>query len=699
MNVTTIGGGPGGLYASLLLKRSHPDWDVTVYERNPQGVTYGWGIVFPNRTLSNLADADPPSHEAITETFERWDPFDIVTDDDHFRCGGNTFASMMRTDLLAVLEERCRDVGVELEYETEIADPAAVAAEADLCIAADGIHSHTREVFADEFGTEIEQGRARFSWFGTDAEFEALTHIFVENEDGLWCAHTYPGPTSTFIIDCDVETWERSGVADMTETEYLPYLEDVFADHLNGHSIQSQQDQWRRFQTVTNDIWHHDNVVLVGDAAHTAHYSIGSGTTLAMEDAIGLMEAFETNDELDAALAAYESARKPFVETLLSAAERSRVHFEDIERYYDLPSRQFAIHHLTRSGRLTYGSLQRRDPTFTDAFDEWFAERTPVDTKRRPPARQPVRLADTVIANRYVRVLEPTSSADEGTPSTAQLSAFTAAADEEPGVLLTEPLAVAQAGRPTIGSPGLYTEDHVDTWADAIDTVLDEVTAGAHLTHAGASGGREPRVFGHGGLTEREPTWSPRLSDEYPVHPRSFERTAMDADDRNAVVEDFVAAARRADDAGFEYVQLQAAAPSLLSRFLTASGVPFEDRVEFVRTVVADVADALPARTPLGVTVPVSDGDGRGLSLKEAFGAVRELSEAGCDVVAPVAASTGERGLAEKGPSDFSDDIRNEVEVSTLATAPAASADKVNTLVATGRADLCAVQGTPFRDG
>jgi anthraniloyl-CoA monooxygenase len=699
MNVATIGGGPGGLYASLLLKRSHPDWDVTVYEQNPPGVTYGWGIVFPNRTLSNLADADPPSHEAITEAFDRWDPFDIVTDDNHFRCGGNTFASMMRTDLLAVLEERCREVGVELEYETEITDPGTLAENADLCIVADGIHSHARGVFDDKFGTEITQGSARFSWFGTDKQFEALTHIFVENEDGIWCAHTYPGPTSTFIIDCDAETWERSGISGMTEDEYLAYLEDVFAEHLDGHAIQSQQDRWQQFQTVTNEDWYYENTVLVGDAAHTAHYSIGSGTTLAMEDAIGLLEAFETHDEIDAALSAYEAARKPFVETLLSAAERSRVHFENIDRYYDLPARQFAIHHLTRSGRLTYGSLQRRDPSFMDAFDEWFAEWTPGDAETRSPARQPVRLADTVLSNRFVRVLEPMLSANEGTPSDAQLSAFTAAAEERPGLLLTEPLAVAPEGRPTIGSPGLYTTDHVTAWTNAITAAPEAVTVGVNLVHAGVSGGQEPKVLGYSDLTERESMWAPRISDDYPVHPRSFQVAEMSTDDRDAIVDDFVAAARRADDAGFEYVQLQAISPSILSQFLTASDIPFEDRVQFVRTVVDAVTNVLPAATPLGVTVPVSDRDQQGLSVEETFAAVRKLSAVGCDIVAPVDAAAKKRDLAEKGPSDFSDIIRNEVGVRTLSTVPTASDDKVNTLVATGRADLCVLQRSLVTDG
>lgn len=698
MKINTIGGGPGGLYTSLLLKNSHPNWDVTLYEQNPPGITYGWGIVFPKRTLSKLAKADPPSHEAITETFELWDPFDIVCEDEHFRCGGNTFASMMRTDLLSVLNERCREVGVEMQYETEITDPAAVADDADLCIVADGIHSRTREQFADEFGTAITQGTARFSWFGTDKQFDALTHIFVENEDGIWCAHTYPGPTSTFIVDCDAETWERSGIAEMSENEYLAYLEDIFADHLDGHAIRSQQDRWRTFQTVYNENWYHDNMVLVGDAAHTAHYSIGSGTTLAMEDGIGLMEAFKEHDDIDTALAAYEAARKPFVETLLSAAERSRLHFEDIERYYDLPSRQFAVHHLTRSGRLTYGSLKRRGPAFTDAFDEWFAEQTPGDAETRPPAQQPVRLADTVVSNRIVRALEPTSSADDGTPSSTQLSAFASAADEEPGLLLTEPLAVAPEGRPTVGSPGMYADDHASVWSDTVTAVPDDITAGIHLIHAGASGGREPQAFGHGEPTERESAWAPRLSDEYPDHPRSFQVAEMDSKKRDAVVDDFVAAARRADNAGFEYVQVQAASSSVLSQYLTASDRSLEERVRFIRRVVDGVTDALPAEMPLGMTVPVSDRDERGLSLDEAFAAVSELSAAGCDIVAPVNVTTGERDLAKKGPSDFSDDIRNEVDIATMATAPTASADKVNTLVATGRADLCVVQGSPYSD-
>lgn len=695
MNVNTIGGGPGGLYASLLLKRTHPDWDVTVYEQNPPDVTYGWGIVFPNRTISNLAEADGPSHEAITEAFERWDPFDIYYEGEHYRCGGNTFASMMRTDLLNVLQERCREVGVELQFETEITDPGALAADSDLCLVADGIHSNTRDAFADEFGTNIADGEARFSWFGTEKDFEALTHIFVENEDGIWCAHTYPSPTSTFIVDCDAETWERSGLEDASESEYMAYLEDVFSEYLDGHSLLSQQDRWRTFETITNENWHHDNMVLLGDAAHTAHYSIGSGTTLAMEDAIGLMEAFNEHDNVETALSAYEASRKPFSKKLLSAAERSRIHFEDIRRYDDLPGQQFAIHHLTRSGRLTYGSLQRRDPDFMQAFDKWFATATPGDTTTRPPAYQPVTIGDLEIANRFTRPLEPTYSAADGVPSEAQRSTFAAAAAEEPGLLLTEPLAVAPEGRQTDGSPGLYTDEHSDIWSTAVASVPDTVAVGARLSHAGMNGAREPDLFSASGVTERESTWAPRLTEEYPARPAQFAPEALSEDEKADIVDDFVTAAHRAADAGFGYLQLDAGPETLLGDILSQGDAPLDDRMELPVAVVEAVSDMWPASKPLGVSLPVVDANSGGLKLNTAFEVVSQLETAGCDVVVPIDAATGSRAVDQKGASDFSDDIRNETGVQTIATAATSSLDKINTLVATGRADLCTFTRMP----
>jgi anthraniloyl-CoA monooxygenase len=689
MKVNTIGGGPGGLYASLLLKKNHPDWDVTVYEQNPPGVTYGWGIVFPNRALPNLAEADPPSHEAIQDTFNHWEPFDIFYRGERYRSGGHAFASMMRTDLLAVLQERCRELDVDLQFETEITDPTSIASEADLCIVADGINSATRDAYSDEFETDIVKGTAQFSWFGTEQQFDALTHIFVENDDGIWSAHTYPGRVSTFIIDCDAETWKRSGVADMSEDEYHEYFEDVFAEYLDGHELLSQQDRWRTFQTVRNGSWSHDNMVLVGDAAHTAHYSIGSGTTLALEDGIGLMEAFESHDDVDDALTAYERSRKPIVESLMAAAERSRIHFEDIRRYFDLPAQRFVLHHLTRSGRLTYGSLQRRDASLTGAFDEWFAEQTPGDDVARPPAQQPLRLGSTDVANRYVRTVGPTATAEDGIPSPSQCAALDVAAMDAPGLLLTEPLAVSASGRPSTASPGIYTSEHAEVWADTIGGIDDSVTVGAHLVHAGTASGREAPAFDFDEASPREDTWAPRRSDSFPTPPRAFDPEAMGGEQRETVREQFTDAARRADDAGFDYLQIHGSSNTLLGQTMVTQSEPVDDRTAFTRSVVEAVRTAWPGDKPLGFTLPVSNRTPSGLSLDDAFTVATAVTDAGCDLVAPVDVANDKQDPAEYGPSDYSDAIRNELEVPTMATVPTTSVNKVNTLVATGRADLC----------
>lgn len=715
MQVHTVGGGPGGLYASLLLKQERPDWEVVVHERNPADVTYGWGIVFPSRTLSNLEAADPASHRAITEAFTRWEPFDTWVGGERYRMGGHTFASMMRTDLLAILQERCREVGVDLRFEDEVTDPQALAAEADLLLAADGIHSPTREAYAAELGTELVQGTARFSWFGTDADFEALSHIFVENDDGIWCAHTYPGPTSTFIVDCDAETWANSGLAEADEATYLAYLEDAFADHLDGQPLRSEQDRWRRFTTVTNERWHHGNVALVGDAAHTAHYSIGSGTTMAMEDAIGLARAFADHDDRERALTAYERSRKPAAQTLQRAGERSRVHFEHIRRFFDQPGRQFTVHHLTRSGRLTYGSLRRRDPGFVAAHEREFAARAPggpsdsaaVDDPA-PPRAQPFDLRDLRLANRAVAPCPPTSSAVDGAPDATQVEALAARATRGASLVLAEPLAVDPDGRHTRGSPGLYEDAHADAWREGVEGVdSSDVATGAVLTHAGRRAGEQPgSVAGLGG--GRGVDESPAAPSPVGPSPVAYDDgwptpTPMDRDAMAGVRSAFVAAAERADAAGFDLLVIDAGGGSLLSQFLSPLanrredeyGGPLENRVRFPGEVVGAVRETWPDGKPLGVRLQARDRAPGGLTLEDAFTAAADLDDRGVDLVAPVAGGQVPHETPDelRGPLWDSDDLRHEVGVPTLSTGSATTADDLDTAVGTARADLCAFDG------
>ncbi|QLG61262.1 oxidoreductase [Halorarum salinum] len=714
MDVATIGGGPGGLYASLLLKRTHPDWTVTVHERNPPDVTYGWGIVLPKRTLSKLAEADGPSHDAIDGTATRWEPFDLYYGGERYRSHGHTFLSMMRTDLLALLQERCAEVGVELVFDHAVEDPDALAADADLVIAADGIHSGTREAFADEFGAETIDGETRFSWFGTDADFEALSHIFVENDDGIWCAHTYPGETSTFIVDCDRETWTNARLDERPEEEYLAYLEDVFADHLDGHDLLSQQDKWRTFTTVTNDRWHHGNVVLLGDAAHTAHYSIGSGTTIALEDAIGLADALDGFDgDVESALSAYESERRPASRSLQRAAERSRLHFEHIRRFFDLPGVQFALHHMTRTGRISYASMRRRDPDLVDQFDRWFAAATPGGpdepasvSEPSPPLTRPLDLRGLRLRRRTVSVAGPTTSSVEGAPSDPQLAAFGERAASDAGLAITEPLAVSRDGRITPGSPGLYEDAHADAWRDAVDAA--RAPTGTQLVHAGDRGAVQPRAFALEGPTRRNESWAPRIDDRYPNRPGTFSPGAMTREDLARVKRSFVDATERADDAGFDYLQLQFGNGYLPGSFLSPVtndradeyGGPVADRLRFPLEIAREVRAAWPESKPLGVALQATDWADGGLTLEESFEVGRALVDAGVDLLAPVAGGVSPHESPDdvEGLANYGDHLRNELDVPTMATVGATTADEVNTLVATGRADLCTYYGEPGAD-
>lgn len=703
MDVATIGGGPGGLYASLLLKREHPDWNVTVFERNPADVTYGWGIVLPNRTLENLQAADAPSHEMIVEESTEWEPFDLFFGGQTYRSSGHTFASMLRTDLLTLLQDRCRAVGVELEFECEIDDPAQVTEDADLVIAADGVNSETRRAFADELGTTTVEGETRFSWFGTHADFDALSHIFVENDDGIWCAHTYPGDVSTFIVDCDAETWANARLDQLSESEYLSYLEELFAEHLDGHELLSQVDRWQTFTTVKNDRWSTDNLVLIGDAAHTAHYSIGSGTTMAMEDAIALSNALgETGGDVSRALDQYERERRPIAESLQRAAEQSRIHFEEIRRYYDMEGIQFVMHHLTRSGRLTYDSMSRRDPDLVEEFERWFTRDVQGDSvPPGPPASQPLHVRDVTIPNRAVRVATESGSSTDGLPPEPLLSSVSAHVQAGAGLTMTGPLAVSADGRTTPASPGLYRDEHATAWEPVL--AESETPVGTTLVHAGTTGARQPHRFGFEGAMRRNEAWRTRLTEQYGTPPHAFEPSQLGEREMDRVRDDFVAAARRADAAGFDYVQVHLGGDYLLGSFLSPRTNDREDeyagdlngRLQFPRSVVEAVREVWPDSKPLGAVLQATDWQDGGRTLEESFAVASTLGNCGVDLLAPVVDPIRPYGRESPvhGLANFSDDIRNETGIPTIATAQTTTPDEIDTLVGTARADLCTYDG------
>jgi anthraniloyl-CoA monooxygenase len=640
MRVHIIGGGPGGSYAGLLLKKAFPDWEVTVFEKNAAAATYGWGIVLPEKIYPTLEAADEPSHDRLVDRRTRWEPIDTYHRGERVRCAGYPYTSVMRTEVLEVLQGRCADLGVDVRFETDVSDPARLASEADLLVGADGVHSPTRERFADGFGASVATGRNRFSWFGTDSRFDALSHVYVDTDDGLWHAGAYPGETSTFIVSCAPETYRAAGVEELSPAETRSYLESVFEPYLGDDGLRSKGDRWREFDTVSTDSWVHENVALLGDAAHTAHFTIGSGTRMALADAVALVEGLEAHpDDLAAGLAAYEAERRPAVERLQRAAARSRTFFERVDRYADLDPLPFALLYLTRTGHFSLPSIRDRAPGFVDDLVGWFARTEPrgragtdaVD----PPARQPFDLGGVPLRSRLVARWDGDDRVgDAAAADAADLVDATGA-----GLLLCGPLPVSADDAAGIGSVG------TDGWAGDWRTVTDGLAAatGASLVAARDAG-----------------------------------TTAAD------LAAAYAEGAGRAAAAGFDLLHV---------RPPRGDGDAGEDgrRRETLASVVEAVAAEWPDARPLSVSVPVAAGAAAG-RLDGVAATVEALRPA-----VDACALALDRGEAESAGSpaplyEATGWLRAETGLPTLLLDESYAPDEADGLVGSRRCDLCAVQ-------
>jgi anthraniloyl-CoA monooxygenase len=706
MKINVIGGGPGGLYSSALLKKTHPDWEIDVYERDPADNTYGWGIVFSGSTLRKLREADYKTHEQITEAFAKWDPIDVYHKDSYIRCGGHTFSGLMRADLKDILRERCDELGVNLHWNHNVEDPTSYAEEADLLIGADGLNSPTREAYEEQFKPRVRMGDAKFAWFGTDKPFDVFTFIFRENEHGLWRVHAYPGRKSTFIVECTPETYERAGLDEMSKEEGLAYFEELFSDHLDGYELKSKLYSWRNFPIVKNRTWSHDNICLLGDAAHTAHFSVGSGTKMAMEDAIALHDSFVEKgaDDLTGTLNWYEKERRDSVERIQEAAATSRKYFENTERYIDLPSEQFAFNMLTRSGAITYDELKIRDPEYTDDFDRWFGQHTANSETQRmveePPMFQPLQLRELTIPNRTVFTPGPSSDGATGHPSVNQRQRVVDLAEGGTGLTMTEPLAVSEKGRLHPGTPGIYTDEHAEYWGESVDETGD-APVGAELFHAGRRGATRPRTRALDRPLDGDEAWELLAPSADPYTKRNQTPTPMDDDDLATVREQFAAAATRADDAGFDLLQLNMAHGYLLSSFLSPLtndrddeyGGSFEDRLRYPLAVFDAVDDVWPDEKPLTVKLNATDWRPNGLKVSDAFDISARLAEHGCDLLTVAAGQTtpNDRAKFDRDVlANYSEQIRNEIDVPTMSTNHIKTTDDVNSQIGRATADLCA---------
>lgn len=707
VKIVCIGGGPGGLYFAILMKKARPEATVIVHERNRSGDTFGFGVVFSDATLDRLNDADAPTYKAITSRFYHWDDIDIHYKGQVVRSTGHGFAGLSRQALLGVLEERARELGVELRFESEVKRFADVA-EADLVLVADGANSIIRGELAEHFGPTIDFRPNRFVWLGTTKPFEAFTFYFNETEHGLFQVHAYryEEGRSTFIVECSEETFLKAGLDKVDEDETVAFCEKVFEKELSGHKLIKNRSLWRAFPVIRNKHWHWENAVVIGDAAHTAHFSIGSGTKLAIEDSIALAEAVLAKGSPREALVAYEETRRPTVESFQRAAQVSLEWFEATPRYMSMAPLTFAMSLLTRSLRITHENLKVRDPAFVEEVNRHFAEDAerqsgrPV-SRRLPPMFTPYRLRDMVLANRIVVSPMCQYSAADGTIDDWHLVHLGSRAIGGAGLIITEMTDVDAEGRITPGCAGIYRPEHAAAWRRLTSFVHKHSAAkiAMQIAHAGRKGSTKLMWQGMDEPLE-EGGWPLISASAIPYLPHSPVPKAMDRADMDRVKADFVRSTELAEEAGFDMIELHFAHGYLLASFLSPLtnkrtddyGGPLANRLRYPLEVLSAVRAAWPQQKPLSVRISATDWAAEGNTAADAVSIALALREHGCDIVDVSAGQTVPWAKPVFGrlfQVPFSDQIRHEAGVPTMTVGAISSYADVNSILAAGRADLC----------
>ena len=710
LKVSILGGGPAGLYFAILLKKARPESRIALYERNRANDTFGFGVVFSDQTLDIFRRYDPESHAAILANFAYWDDIAIHFKNEITRVGGNGFCGCSRQTLLRLLQERARALGVELHFEQDITD-LAVFAGSDLIVAADGINSRVRALHQDHFAPSVDVRPNKFVWLGSTRPLDAFTFFFRETEHGVFIAHCYqyePGH-STWVIETDPETWSRAGLADMSEAESARFLERVFAQELDGYPLITNRSLWRNFPMIRNQRWVKDNIVLIGDAKATAHFSIGAGTKLAMEDSIALFEAFrKCGDDVSGALAAFERDRREDVEKTQHAANVSLVWFEHLARFWNYDPFKFAFGLMTRSKSITYDNLAMRAPEFVKAVTRNFAREQemrglPIRGPDIPPMFQPFRLRGLEIANRVALSPMCMYSADEGAPDDWHLVHLGARALGGAGLIFTEMTTVSPEARITRGCAGIYTDEHEATWSRIVDFVHRHSQAKIcmQLGHAGRKGATKLIWDGMDEPVE-EGAWPLIAASAIPYYPHSQMPRPMTAADMAQVTRDFAAAAMRAERAGFDMLELHCGHGYLLASFISPLtnrrtddyGGRLANRLRFPLEVFSALREVWPAAKPMSVRISATDWKEGGLTGEESVEVARAFSAVGCDLLDVSTGQTvhdAEPVFGRMFQTPFSDRIRNEAGIATMAVGAVSSADQINTILAAGRADLVAI--------
>ena len=713
MKIACIGGGPAGLYFAISIKLRDPRHDVHVFERNAEGVTFGWGVVFSDQTVDNLMANDPVSGRIIAGEFAHWDDIDVHIHGQCVRSSGHGFIGIGRKRLLEILTARARELDVELHFEHECSPDLTDWDGWDLVIAADGINSRVRDRYADRFGVDVQERANRFVWLGTPKTFDAFTFAFEKTEAGWIWAHAYrfADDCSTFIVECSDATWRGLGFDRMEQANAIAACERIFARYLDGQPLLSNSSHlrgsaaWLKFRRIICERWHHDKIILLGDAAHTAHFSIGSGTKLALEDAIKLAEVLNRPGlDRPEALAEYQAERSLEVLKLQNSARNSTEWFETVERYLSFEPWQFAYSLLTRSQRISHENLRLRDREWLDKTEASFWQRATGKAKAAPPMFAPFRLREMSLRNRIVVSPMATYSAVDGTPNDFHLVHYGARAEGGAGLVFTEMTCVSPTARITPGCTGIYAAEHVAAWRRITDFVHRHSKAKICL-QLGHSGGKGSTQLGWETMDAplAHGNWPLIAASDVPWSGSNQRPRAMTRADMDDVRDQFVDAVRMGLEAGFDMIEMHAAHGYLLSSFITPLqnkrtddyGGSLDNRLRFPLEVFAAMREAWPWDKPMSVRISATDWAGAdGVTPDEAVLIAEAFSRAGADLIDVSAGQTWAEAQPVYGrlfQTPFSDKIRNEAQLATMAVGNITDPDQVNAILTAGRADLVAL--------
>ncbi|HEY0625825.1 MAG TPA: bifunctional salicylyl-CoA 5-hydroxylase/oxidoreductase [Allosphingosinicella sp.] len=715
MRIACLGGGPAGLYFAISMKLRDPSHDIDLYERNRPDDTFGWGVVFSDQTVENLMANDPVSGAVIRDEFAHWDDIDVHIHGECIRSTGHGFIGIGRKRLLNILQERARELGVRLHFEHEASADLSDWSGYDLVIAADGANSRIRTRYEEHFGVDIQVRKNKFFWFGTNKVFDAFTFAFEETEAGWVWAHAYrfDDGLSTFIVEMAPHTWARLGLDRMDQAEAIALCEKIFAKYLDGNGLMSNAahlrgpEAWLNFRRIICNGWSHENLILLGDSAHTAHFSIGSGTKLALEDAIKLAEVLNRPGlSREAALIEYQEERNVEVLKLQNSARNSTEWFETLDRYLHFEPIQFTYSLLTRSQRVSHENLRLRDKPWLESVERWFQSKAlgvPVNDPA-PPMFAPYALRDMKLANRVVVSPMAMYSAQDGTPNDFHLVHYGTRAHGGAGLVFTEMTCVSPTARITPGCTGMYAPEHVEAWKRIVDFVHANSKAKIclQLGHSGAKGSTRVGWEGYD-VPLDSGNWPLIAASDVPWSAENQKPRPMTREDMDEVRDQFVAATLMAVEAGFDMVELHCAHGYLLSGFITPLqnrrtdeyGGSLENRLRYPLEVFAAMRAAWPAEKPMSVRISANDWMGEmGVTPDEAVKIAEAFTEAGADLIDVSAGQTWADCKPVYGrmfQTPFADQIRNEARVSTMAVGNIYETDHVNSILAAGRADLVAL--------